>query len=56
MQVSIEQREYEVASGGDITLTCSFVPAKPDITTLILKWDVDPVNIDEPLVRGQLAS
>uniref|UniRef100_A0A4W6FJJ2 Ig-like domain-containing protein n=1 Tax=Lates calcarifer TaxID=8187 RepID=A0A4W6FJJ2_LATCA len=39
LQVSIPQPEYKVARGNDITLTCSFVPAQPHITTLILKWE-----------------
>uniref|UniRef100_A0A4W6FGT2 Ig-like domain-containing protein n=1 Tax=Lates calcarifer TaxID=8187 RepID=A0A4W6FGT2_LATCA len=47
LQVSIPQPEYKVARGNDITLTCSFVPAQPHITTLILKWeafsDIDAV-------------
>ncbi|XP_038576873.1 V-set and immunoglobulin domain-containing protein 2 [Micropterus salmoides] len=49
MQVSIPEREYEVASGGDITLTCSFVPARPDFTALVLTWEAYPYNINDAI-------
>uniref|UniRef100_UPI003AAE58D7 V-set and immunoglobulin domain-containing protein 2-like n=1 Tax=Centroberyx gerrardi TaxID=166262 RepID=UPI003AAE58D7 len=39
MQVSIQEREYEVAKGDDIAMTCSFIPARPDFNVLILRWE-----------------
>ncbi|KAG7503007.1 cell surface A33 antigen [Solea senegalensis] len=49
LEVSIPQAEYEVASGGDITLMCNFAPARPDFTTLVLRWEADPDNVDDPM-------
>ncbi|KAM7380363.1 hypothetical protein PAMP_003665 [Pampus punctatissimus] len=39
LQVSISQAEYEVASGGDITMTCSFIPATTTFNLLVLTWE-----------------
>ncbi|KAM7407222.1 hypothetical protein PAMA_003112 [Pampus argenteus] len=39
LQVSISQAEYEVASGGEITMTCSFIPATTTFNLLILTWE-----------------
>lgn len=53
LQVSVPRKEYEVASGDDVTLTCSFVPANPDITIMVLTWEaVQENNNEDPLVRG----
>ncbi|XP_031150631.1 uncharacterized protein gpa33b [Sander lucioperca] len=49
LQVSIPEREYEVARGGDITLTCSFVPARPVNNALVLTWDAFPENVGDPM-------
>ncbi|XP_029937178.1 cell surface A33 antigen-like [Myripristis murdjan] len=50
LQVSVQRREYEVASGDDVTLTCSFVPANPDITMMVLTWEaVQENNNEDPL-------
>ncbi|XP_078119030.1 V-set and immunoglobulin domain-containing protein 2-like [Sander vitreus] len=49
LQVSIPEREYEVARGGDITLTCSFVPARPVTNALVLTWDAFPENVGDPM-------
>ncbi|KAJ0005529.1 hypothetical protein NQD34_015423, partial [Periophthalmus magnuspinnatus] len=40
IQVSIPEPQYEVAKGSDITLPCSFSPARPDYELFILKWEV----------------
>ncbi|XP_040003582.1 cell surface A33 antigen-like [Xiphias gladius] len=50
LQVSIPVREYEVARGSDTTLTCSFIPARPDFPTLILKWEAFPDNNVDPAI------
>ncbi|XP_071333217.1 cell surface A33 antigen-like [Trachinotus anak] len=50
LEVSIPEREYEVARGGDITLTCHFTPAQPDVTTVILTWEAFPDNNNDPMV------
>lgn len=52
LQVSIPQQEYEVASGGDITLTCSFSPARPDFNVFVLTWEAYPDDVNDPMVRG----
>ncbi|CAJ1079619.1 V-set and immunoglobulin domain-containing protein 1 [Xyrichtys novacula] len=49
IQVSIEKEDYEVARDGDITLTCMFVPARPEFNTLILTWEAQPDNPEEPM-------
>ncbi|XP_070694563.1 cell surface A33 antigen [Pempheris klunzingeri] len=49
LQVSIPEAEYEVAKGGDIILTCSFVPARPVSNALVLTWAADPDNVDDPM-------
>ncbi|XP_040913689.1 cell surface A33 antigen-like [Toxotes jaculatrix] len=49
LQVSIPEKEYEVARGGDITMNCFFTPARPDFTTLILTWEAYPDNINDPV-------
>ncbi|XP_070771099.1 cell surface A33 antigen-like [Enoplosus armatus] len=46
MQVSIPEGEYEVASGDDINLICSFIPARPGYNTLVLTWEAYPDNAD----------
>ncbi|XP_012719712.2 cell surface A33 antigen [Fundulus heteroclitus] len=40
VQVSIQEKEYKVTKGEDVTLTCSFVPARPIQNNFILAWDV----------------
>ncbi|XP_060909362.1 cell surface A33 antigen-like [Labrus mixtus] len=45
MQVSIKEKGYEVARDGEITLTCSFSPARPVTNALVLTWEASP---DEP--------
>ncbi|XP_057709063.1 cell surface A33 antigen-like [Corythoichthys intestinalis] len=47
--VSIPQEEYEAASGGDITLTCSFIPANPDFNMLVVTWEAYPDVADDPM-------
>ncbi|XP_074551436.1 V-set and immunoglobulin domain-containing protein 2-like [Halichoeres trimaculatus] len=47
IQVSIEQEEYEVEKGGEITLTCLFTPARP-FNALVLSWDASPDQAGEP--------
>ncbi|XP_036966774.1 cell surface A33 antigen-like [Acanthopagrus latus] len=39
LQVSIPQQEYEVARGEDITMTCSFTPARPISNIMVLTWE-----------------
>ncbi|XP_060944527.1 cell surface A33 antigen-like [Limanda limanda] len=48
LKVSIPEAEYMVASGGDVALTCSFIPAR-DFNTIVLRWDVDPEDINDPM-------
>ncbi|XP_077436596.1 cell surface A33 antigen-like [Vanacampus margaritifer] len=50
LRVSIPQEEYEAASGGDITLTCSFIPANPDYNLLVLTWEAYPHVADDPMI------
>ncbi|XP_014854838.1 PREDICTED: cell surface A33 antigen [Poecilia mexicana] len=40
VQVSIKEKEYRVAKGDDVTLTCSFIPANPIKNNFVLAWDV----------------
>ncbi|KAK2905932.1 coxsackievirus and adenovirus receptor [Channa argus] len=49
LQVSIPETHYIVERGGNITLTCSFIPARPDFKTFFLTWEADPDNIRDPL-------
>ncbi|XP_068185812.1 cell surface A33 antigen-like [Antennarius striatus] len=42
LEVTIPQAEYEVASGADVTLTCSFVPARPIANNFVLTWKAFP--------------
>ncbi|XP_028292686.1 cell surface A33 antigen isoform X2 [Gouania willdenowi] len=49
LQVSIPEEEYEIASGGDVTLTCSFVPALSDLTNFVLTWEAFPDEAGDPL-------
>ncbi|XP_019945447.2 cell surface A33 antigen [Paralichthys olivaceus] len=49
LEVSIPEREYMVASGSDVSLTCSFIPARTGYSTLVLSWEVDPENINDPM-------
>nr|XP_046260874.1 cell surface A33 antigen-like [Scatophagus argus]XP_046260875.1 cell surface A33 antigen-like [Scatophagus argus] len=46
LQVSIPESQYEVAQGGDITLTCTFIPARPVSNIFVLTWEAYPDNID----------
>ncbi|TNN60894.1 Cell surface A33 antigen [Liparis tanakae] len=50
LQVSIPKKEYEVARGGDITLTCSFIPARPVTTALVLTWEGYPDTAGAPMI------
>ena len=56
LQVSFPQAEYEVARGDDVTLTCSFTPARPllqDGTELvIITWSAAADDPAEPKVRS----
>ncbi|XP_061734820.1 cell surface A33 antigen [Nerophis ophidion] len=49
LQVSIPQEEYEAVNGEDITMICSFIPAKPDFKLLVLTWEAYPDDIEEPM-------
>ncbi|XP_008273830.1 cell surface A33 antigen [Stegastes partitus] len=49
LEVTIPQSNYEVARGAAITLTCSFVPAVDDLTTLLLSWEANPDVAGEPM-------
>ncbi|XP_022596918.1 cell surface A33 antigen-like isoform X2 [Seriola dumerili] len=49
LEVSIPQKEYEVARGGNITLTCSFIPAQPDAVPAVLTWEAFADNPTEPM-------
>ncbi|XP_054471502.1 cell surface A33 antigen [Anoplopoma fimbria] len=50
LQVSIAEKEYEVARGGDITMTCTFIPARPVTNALVLTWEGNPDNDGEPML------
>ncbi|XP_068429087.1 cell surface A33 antigen-like [Clinocottus analis] len=50
LQVSIPEKEYEVARGGDVTLTCSFVPARPVTNAFVLTWEGYPDTTGEPML------
>lgn len=52
MDVSVGQEQYEVAKGGEVSLPCSFSPARPDYTNLVLSWKAFPDKDGDPLVRG----
>uniref|UniRef100_A0A3P9NXS0 Glycoprotein A33 n=1 Tax=Poecilia reticulata TaxID=8081 RepID=A0A3P9NXS0_POERE len=47
VQVSIKEKEYRVAKGDDVTLTCTFTPANPIKKNFVLAWDV----VGAPSVR-----
>ncbi|TNN04334.1 hypothetical protein fugu_001363 [Takifugu bimaculatus] len=47
LQVSIPQQDYRVANGGDISMICSFIPARPVSNIFILKWEAYPDNPDD---------
>ncbi|XP_022058434.1 cell surface A33 antigen [Acanthochromis polyacanthus] len=49
LEVSIPDSNYEVARGGDVTLTCSFVPAHNDLSTMLLTWEAYPDAPGEPM-------
>ncbi|XP_069011334.1 cell surface A33 antigen-like [Embiotoca jacksoni] len=49
VEVSIPEAEYEVARGGEIILTCSFTPARPELTMFVLTWEAYPDNDGGPL-------
>nr|XP_020465113.1 cell surface A33 antigen isoform X2 [Monopterus albus] len=49
LQVTIPETQYEVGRGGDIHLTCSFIPARPISETLIVRWEAYPDKITDPL-------
>ncbi|XP_076015273.1 cell surface A33 antigen-like [Genypterus blacodes] len=44
LQVSIPVKNYEVNSGGDITLTCLFTPAKPEISLMVITWVAEAIE------------
>ncbi|XP_037096179.1 cell surface A33 antigen isoform X4 [Syngnathus acus] len=48
LHVSIPQDEYEATNGADITLTCSFTPANPVFTMLVLTWEAYPDVVEDP--------
>nr|XP_040058470.1 cell surface A33 antigen-like [Gasterosteus aculeatus aculeatus] len=50
LQVSIPKKEYEVARGGDITLTCSFIPARPVTKSFVLTWEGFPKKEGDPML------
>lgn len=49
LHVSIPKKEYEIARGGDVTMTCSFVPAKPELSFYVLTWEASPDKAGEPM-------
>ncbi|XP_047456205.1 cell surface A33 antigen-like isoform X1 [Mugil cephalus] len=49
IKVSIPKQEYEVARGGDITMTCNFEPAQPISKSFVLTWEAYPDVLGEPL-------
>ncbi|XP_047456204.1 cell surface A33 antigen-like isoform X2 [Mugil cephalus] len=49
IKVSIPKQEYEVARGGDITMTCNFEPAQPISKVFVLTWEAYPDVLGEPL-------
>ncbi|XP_029315497.1 cell surface A33 antigen [Cottoperca gobio] len=49
LQVSIAEREYEAARGSEITLSCSFTPARPITNALVLTWEAYPKKAGEPM-------
>ncbi|KAM8856193.1 uncharacterized protein AB9W97_020659 [Spinachia spinachia] len=50
LQVSIPEKGYEVEKGGDIILTCSFIPASPVSDDLVLTWEGYPDKAGEPML------
>ncbi|XP_076603702.1 immunoglobulin superfamily member 11-like [Chaetodon auriga] len=46
LEVAVLQNAYEVARGGEISLACSFTPAKPITHTFILSWEAYPETPD----------
>lgn len=53
MDVSIPKEEYEVKQGGEVLLSCSFSPANPSFSVLVLSWKAFPDNDNDPMVRAQ---
>lgn len=51
LQVSIPQEVYRVADGEDVSMTCTFNPARPVSDIFVLKWEAYPDNPDDNLVR-----
>ncbi|XP_063744650.1 cell surface A33 antigen-like [Eleginops maclovinus] len=49
LRVSIPQKEYEAASGAEITMSCSFTPARPVTDTLIITWKASPQTLGEAM-------
>ncbi|XP_042350702.1 cell surface A33 antigen-like [Plectropomus leopardus] len=49
LEVSIPERQYEVARGGEITLTCSFIPARPIANALVITWEAYPEKVGDPM-------
>nr|XP_057938129.1 cell surface A33 antigen isoform X2 [Doryrhamphus excisus] len=49
LQVSIPQKEYVAANGDDITLTCSFIPAKLDFSILLVTWEAHPDDTEDTM-------
>ncbi|KAJ8013256.1 hypothetical protein DPEC_G00051370 [Dallia pectoralis] len=48
--VTIPKREYEVNRGNSISLTCSFIPAKPDNNLVIITWTMEADQPEEPKI------
>ena len=51
LDVTFSQNEYEVARGGNIAMTCSYRPAKPDSKPFLVKWEAQPDKENDPWVR-----
>ncbi|XP_034041752.1 cell surface A33 antigen-like [Thalassophryne amazonica] len=49
LQVSIPSELYKATQGEDITLTCSFIPGRPDYSMLMLSWEILPNSNNEPV-------
>ncbi|XP_075870636.1 cell surface A33 antigen-like isoform X2 [Nelusetta ayraudi] len=50
MHVTIGKEEYEAAKGGEVTLPCSFSPANPEYTNLVLSWKAFPDKEGDPMI------
>ncbi|KAG7238794.1 hypothetical protein INR49_030338 [Caranx melampygus] len=49
IEVSIPEKEYEVARGGEINLICSFIPAQAEVSTVVITWEAFSDNENDPL-------